>query len=269
MRIEGGYTPAERWVVRDQSTSSAFFVKKGSTPHTALLLRREIRAYECVHGDFLPTVIGWEDHETSPILIIEDLSTAIWPPPWNASLIDGVLQSIANMHASRAALPPYREIHGARSLGWAEVAIDPLPFLSLDIVSADWLERSLPVLLQAGAGCDPSGEAVTHWDIRSDNLCLAADGVKLIDWAEACLSNPKLDLGFWLPSLAFEGGPLPEVLLPHEPEIAAWVSGFFAARAGLPEVPDAPFVRRVQRQQLSTALPWVRRSLQLDQFPAA
>jgi aminoglycoside phosphotransferase (APT) family kinase protein len=141
--------------------------------------------------------------------------------------------------------------------------------LSLDIVSADWLERSLPVLLQAGAGCDPSGEAVTHWDIRSDNLCLAADGVKLIDWAEACLSNPKLDLGFWLPSLAFEGGPLPEVLLPHEPEIAAWVSGFFAARAGLPEVPDAPFVRRVQRQQLSTALPWVRRSLQLDQFPAA
>jgi hypothetical protein len=263
VRIEGGYTPAERWIVRDQATSSSFFVKRGSTPQTAHLLRREIHAYDCIHGDFLPKVIGWEDHETSPILIIEDLSTAIWPPPWDTPLIDAALRTIANMHASHAPLRPYREVHGGRSLGWADVAIDPLPFLSLNIVSAEWLNSALPVLIHAEAGCDPLGETVTHWDIRSDNLCFTPDGVKLIDWAEACLSNAKLDVGFWLPSLAFEGGPLPEVLLPNEPEIAAWVSGFFGARAGLPEVPDAPFVRRVQRQQLSTALSWVRRSLQL------
>jgi hypothetical protein len=94
-------------------------------------------------------------------------------------------------------------------------------------------------------------------------MCLAAGAMKFIDWSEACLSNPRLDLGFWLPSLAYEGGPPPEAILPDAPEVAAWVSGSFAARAGLPGIPDAPFVRRVQREQLSTAPPWVRRMLRL------
>ena len=85
----------------------------------------------------------------------------------------------------------------------------------------------------------------------------------LIDWAEACCGNAALDLGAWLPSLAFEGGPLPEQLLPDRPEIAAWLCGYFAARAGLPTIPDAPRVRQVQREQLGTALPWMVRALAL------
>jgi hypothetical protein len=89
--------------------------------------------------------------------------------------------------------------------------------------------------------------------------------VKFIDWAAASLGNPRLDLGGWLPSLAFEGGPPPDDVLPDAPEIAAWVSGYFAARAGLPIIADAPFVRRVQREQLSTALPWAIRALKLSE----
>jgi hypothetical protein len=84
-----------------------------------------------------------------------------------------------------------------------------------------------------------------------------------VDWNLACLSNPELDLGFWLPSLAYEGGPQPEHFLPHAPEVAAWVSGFFARRAGLPSVTDAPRLRGLQREQLSTALPWAVRALGL------
>ena len=94
-------------------------------------------------------------------------------------------------------------------------------------------------------------------------MCLAASGARFVDWNLASLSNPVLDLGSWLPSLAYEGGPLPERILPHAPEVAAWLSGFFASRAGLPIIPDAPRVRVVQRQQLETALPWVIRALAL------
>ncbi len=94
-------------------------------------------------------------------------------------------------------------------------------------------------------------------------MCFVGRTAKLIDWAGACLSNPALDLGAWLPSLAFEGGPAPDDILPAAADIAAWVSGYFAARAGLPDIPDAPFVRRVQREQLSTALPWMQRALRL------
>jgi len=47
------------------------------------------------------------------------------------------------------------------------------------------------------------------------------------------------------------------------PEVAALVAGFFAARAGLPWISDAPRVRLAQRQQLSTALPLAIRALEL------
>lgn len=69
-----------------------------------------------------------------------------------------------------------------------------------------------------------------------------------MDWNFACVSNPRLDLGFWLPSLTYEGGPSVRLS---------------AARAGLPGIQDAPRVRVVQRQQLEIALPWVARALDL------
>src|SRR5262249_16603313 len=107
------------------------------------------------------------------------------------------------------------------------------------------------------------GDSLTHWDLRSDNICLTENRALFVDWNLACLSNPELDLGFWLPSLAYEGGPEPERILPDAPEIAAWVSAFFAAPPRFPGIPDAPRVRLVQCQQLETALPWAVRALDL------
>ncbi|HEV3467923.1 MAG TPA: hypothetical protein VG148_01270, partial [Pyrinomonadaceae bacterium] len=111
--------------------------------------------------------------------------------------------------------------------------------------------------------CPTAGDSLTHWDLRSDNICISAGRAVFVDWSAACLSNPRLDLGFWLPSLAYESGVAPEKILPDAPEVAAWVSGYFAARAGLPEISDAPRVRTVQRRQLETALPWAARALDL------
>jgi Phosphotransferase enzyme family len=253
--VQGGYTPARRYVA--ERGAERVFVKVASTPLTAAMLRREGRAYGCVRGDFRPRQIGWDDHPAEPLLIIEDLSGAGWPPPWDAATVEAVLAKIEAMHASKADLPPYAEVHAGREPGWAAVANAPTAFLSLGLVTRNWLTRALPALIEAAANCETAGDAVTHWDLRSDNICLRpAGGAVFIDWAEACLSNPRLDLGFWLPSLQHEGGPAPNDILPGAPEVAAWVPGFFAARAGLPDIPGAPFVRRVQREQLRTALPW-------------
>jgi hypothetical protein len=49
-----------------------------------------------------------------------------------------------------------------------------------------------------------------------------------------------------------------------EPELAALCAGFFACRAGLPEIPVAPRLRAVQRAQLEIALPWAARALALS-----
>jgi thiamine kinase-like enzyme len=176
------------------------------------------------------------------------------------------LENINALHSSRAELRTFQVAHEQLSLGWKMVAENPRPFLDLGLVSSDWLYRALPKLREAEGTCRTSGTSVTHFDLRSDNICLAGSGIKFIDWAEACNGDPNLDLGFWLPSLGFEGGPKPEELLPDSPNIAAWVSGYFAARAGLPNIPDAPFVRRVQREQLSTSLPWAVRTLKLGEI---
>lgn len=257
--VTGGYTPAARFVVRRGSDRA--FVKIATTPLTAAFLRSEFAAYGAVSGPFMPRLIGAEDEADAPMLIIEDLSAATWPPPWGPSRVDAVVDAISAMHAATANLPTFAERQGHLGLGWAMVAADPAPFLSLGLVSASWLDQALPALTAAEAACRTDGSVLCHFDLRSDNMCLRPGGALFVDWSGACLSNPILDLGAWLPSLAFEGGPLPEAILPDAPEVASWVSGFFAARAGQPAIPDAPFVRRVQFEQLTTALPWAQRAL--------
>jgi hypothetical protein len=63
-------------------------------------------------------------------------------------------------------------------------------------------------------------------------------------------------------SVRLEGGPLPEEL-GADGVFAPWVAGFFARNAGLPDIPDAPRVRRFQHRQLRIALPWAARVLGL------
>jgi len=131
------------------------------------------------------------------------------------------------------------------------------------MVSANWLRSGLPRLIAGEDGLETRGVAPVHLDVRSDNLFLSARGAVLVDWNHACLSNPLLDVGFWLPSLRAEGGPKPDEILADAPQAAAWVSGFFAARAGLPSLPHAPLVRQVQLQQLWPAVAWAIRALEL------
>jgi aminoglycoside phosphotransferase (APT) family kinase protein len=148
-----------------------------------------------------------------------------------------------------------RELPPLGSLaGWHDVARDPGPFLSLGLVTREWLDAALPALLDASDRTLVAGDSVVHCDVRSDNLCLRDGRAVLFDWNHARIGNPAFDVAFWLPSLKLEGGPDP-----HEigvDELAALVAGFFAAHAGLPPPEGAPLVRGFQRAQLEVALPW-------------
>lgn len=261
VRVRGGYSAAARWTFR--ANRQTYFAKIATTKHTCKQLHQEIAAYDKIHGDFMPIRIASEQHESAPILILEDLSNFYWPPPWRAGQIDAVLGQIAGVHELTADLPTYADVYREEGLNWPVIAEDKERFLSLGLVSERWLEHALPSLLEAESKCVTVGCALTHWDIRSDNICIRDQSIKLIDWDNACLGNPKFDLGFWLPSLAHEGGPDPESVLGDEPEVAACVSGYFAARAGLPKIENAPGVRVVQRQQLVPALSWAMRALDL------
>lgn len=217
----------------------------------------------------MPEMLGWEDDEETPILLLEDLSHAHWPPPWSNAQIRIMLDTLSEVWASHLPGLPRLVDRPGLFMGWDEVSVDPEPFLSLELATEKWLEAALPVLLAIPAEKIVDGDALLHTDIRSDNLCFVGKRAILVDWNIVCLGNPDVDLGFFLPSLQAEGGPLPETILPHAGEIAGIVSGYFAAHAGLDIIPDAPRVRHIQQVQLNTALPWAVRALGLPPLDGA
>jgi hypothetical protein len=260
----GGYTPAERWIVSAGEGLSAF-VKIGVTPFTAEALRAEARSYRLLQGDFLPALIGFDDRDERPLLVLESLDHGYWPPPWRPGDVERVLEMLARVAAVRpssADLPSLEDMRAEFS-SWTEVERDPIPFLSLGLCSRGWLARALPTLLRAEAAAVLDGDDLVHGDVRSDNLCLLPDRALLVDWNFACRGNARLDRAAAAPSIAAEGGPSPDELLPGEPELVSAIAGFFAARAGLPRIADAPRVRWVQQRQLVQALPWATRVLGL------
>ena len=262
-RIEGGYTPAERWVV-ELDDGRSVFVKAAVNELTAGWLRDEHRMYAALDAPYMPRLLGWADGD-QPILLLEDLSEALWPPPWNDQRVASVLQMLDDV----AATPPPTWLPDAQSSGflergWREVRGDSGPLLSTGVVSSNWLDAALPVLLGAADACRLDGDQLLHLDVRSDNICFRADGsAVLVDWNLAVVGNARLDVAFWLPTLVAEGGPAPEITLPHSGPEAAFVSGFFAARAGQPPIPGAPGIRPLQVEQLRHALPWACRELGL------
>jgi aminoglycoside phosphotransferase (APT) family kinase protein len=211
----------------------------------------------------MPLVVSWQDDEVAPMLILEDLSNLDWPPPWSELTIAAALATTEQMHRSRGELLSYEERNGTEWDWWRAVENEPEPFLRLNVVSREWLQNSLPVLVESAGSVNPSGPCVVHGDLRSDNFCFSAKETRLVDWSLACLGNPKVDLGLFLPGLAAEQGPSPEEILPREPGIAAWVAGFFAWHAAKPLIPSAPGVREMQRRLLREALPWAIRELNL------
>ena len=270
-RIERGYTPAERWLVRFADGSSAF-AKVGASPLTSDFLRVEQGRYQQLHAVFMPQLLGFDADLERPLLLLEDLSAAAWPPPWRPGDVERVVQTLRQVAATRPLPDDLRSLEeefGASGSderagsGWGAVMQDPAAFLSLGLCTANWLTQAQGRLHAAQNEAALCGEDLLHNDVRSDNLCLLPDRVVLIDWNLAGRGNPAFDLAFAAPSVCFEGGPLPEHLVDDDGTLAAFVSGFFAARAGLPIIADAPRVRWIQLQQLRVALPWVARALAL------
>lgn len=268
--VASRYALGDRWLIR-LDDGRTVFAKRAIGEATAQWLRREHGLYSALHASFMPELIGWEDAEL-PLLLLEDLSAAHWPPPWPHGSVESVLRTLGEL----AVTPPpggLSRLIDHPPWSWQDVAHDPGLFLGLGLCSAEWLDEALPTLLAAS---DPSlldGDCLLHGDVRSDNLCLRDGRTLLVDWNWACVGNPAVDVAFWLPSLTLEGGPEPDEIARDSPGAAALapiVAGFFAADAGRPAPTGAPSVRSFQLAQLRVALPWAVRVLELPELrPAA
>jgi hypothetical protein len=260
--VRRGYTPAERYVV-GLFNGESVFAKRAVDAVTADWLRKEHQMYQALSGrQIAPELVGWIEGDL-PILVLEDLSEAVWPPPWDRTQIESVhtvLGAVANVVPPKG-LPTFADQEEPNK-GWEFVLANPGQFLDLGLCDASWLDRVGPDLLAASTAAPLAGSSLVHNDVRSDNLCIRGGSALLIDWNLACIGNPQFDIAFWIPSLAQESGLSPEELMPDCPaELAAYVAAFFASRAGQPLILHAPLVRQAQLQQLKVALPWAARAL--------
>jgi hypothetical protein len=264
----GGHTPARRWVVTLEDGRTVF-VKVATDDLTASWLRDEHVTYSVLRGSsFMPTYMGFYDDGTHPVLALEDLSAAEWPPPWDQRKIDAVLGALDRLHATEPPQDTPRAADDAREIagGWDEIAEDPAPFLALGLCSPGWLSTHLETLRTAAREADLGGGALLHFDVRSDNICFRGGSAVLVDWNLTTVGHPQLDVVGWLPSLQAEGGPAPEEILPEaDPRLVSMIAAFFCARAARPPIPTAPRVRSVQLVQGRTALPWAARVLGLPE----
>jgi len=261
--VERGTAQAGRWILSVADGTTAF-LKAGTTPESAQGLRAESLIYLNLKAPFLPVLRGWDDDGAVPLLLLEDLSAALWPPPWTREPISHFIRTLAEVAATPPppGLPRLEAMRETLS-GWKRIAADPKPFLSLGLVTPAWLDKALPTLLTVESMVLLDGNQLVHANVRSDNICFRGSRAVLVDWNRACVGSARVDLAFWAPGLLAEHGPPPEEVCPGPPEVTALVAGYFAWNAGLPADGVPPGERDNQKVQLAAALPWAARSLGL------
>jgi phosphotransferase family enzyme len=258
----GGWSASVRGIA-ELAGGRTVFAKLGDLPETAAAVRAECAVYPLLSGPFLPRLVAADP--AVPLLVVEDMSGATWPPPWTPELLAGLERLFAELAATRAPAGLPRLADCLRETGaWELVAADPAPLLTTGVTSARWLDRALPALLAAQAAAPTTGDRLLHFDVRSDNVCFRDGRPLLVDWNHARAGDPRWDRLLMLQTIQMEGGPPVRELDPDpDPGVLAWLAGFFAARAGLPPPQGAPRVRGFQRAQLEIVLPWAAEVLGL------
>jgi aminoglycoside phosphotransferase (APT) family kinase protein len=135
-----------------------------------------------------------------------------------------------------------------------------------------WSARNLDRLagLEAGAPEAAAGGTLLHLALRADNLLLTSDRVFVVDWPHARVGDAWVDLLFFAPSVAMQGGPSPEELLDRYPRagqaeegaitaVVCAIAGFFVHEGLRPAPPGLPTLRAFQAAQGRVARGWLAR----------
>jgi Phosphotransferase enzyme family len=260
--VGGGYTRAPKLRVRLQSGESRFVKFAENDELAARSIVAETRVYGSVTAPFLPTLYDMFVADGRALIVLEDLTDATWPPPYpdDVAPLFEALEAVASI----AAPPDLPRLAEREETPWQRIAREPELVLGLGVCSESWLQRALPALLDAEARVPLSGDRLVHHDVWAENLCFTARGAVLVDWAEARIGNPAIDVAFALLSLQVEVAVTPQI--EDEPALAAFVTGVIAAEAAAPlptwTASDST-LRADQLDDLRVALRWVAAQLAL------
>jgi len=287
----GGYAPSATFRLVLANGRRAFFKASYPLPQGSVVqlpVDEEEKRYLALApftGRFTPRIYatfrlaGWH------VLLMEDLGPPTMPP-WTAANTRLAARSYARFHRRTlgAALPRWLSRSQHRHFGayWARLAKSDGLARTAALAgrrsdeAREWLDVTLPVFVERERWLvtAPRPFVLLHFDTRSDNVRLVGDRMVMFDWPFASVGPAEFDAAAFAQAVAAERGPLPERVIAHYEELLplrerqldgsiAGIAGYFAARAGLPEVPELPRLRSVQRRQLKATVAWAARRFDL------
>jgi aminoglycoside phosphotransferase (APT) family kinase protein len=272
----GGFSPgvAARLLTADGRRVFVKAVSPRTNPDSPRFHRREARIAAALPPTAPAPRLLWtydEGEDGWIVLVYEDVEG--WHPslPWRPDELDRVLAALGDLAASltpsplppetASTVPSWLARHGR---GWQRFLVEPLDGRD------DWSIRHAEGLanLEAQAPTATAGDTLLHFDVRADNMLLTPDRVVLVDWPHARIGQAWVEVVFFAPSVAMQGGPAPEDLIarhsltraadPNAVNAAvAAIAGYFTWQSLLPPPPGLPTVRRFQAAQGEVARRWL------------
>lgn len=234
--------------------------------HELAVLRAVVTGPAAPHVPALVAAVG----DPVPLLVVEDLAAARWPPPYPDDLapLRAALELLAEVPPP-AILPAIADEADADG-SWVQVAADPTPIHALALAAPAWLEAALPGLVDAERRIRLQGDDLVHADLWYANLCFAARGPVIVDWGSAMRGNAVLDRATLAMDLVLFGRDPAELAVPDLGAWLAFLAGHLALEATRPPhelvAPDST-LRADQRADAVGLLPVLVDLLDLPPLP--
>jgi hypothetical protein len=250
-----GFTAAIRCVV-EPANGKRFFLKCATDLETQTWLRTERTMYshfEEMKATFAPQQLLWINGDGAhafDAMVLEDVRACEAAPPWSESQIDRVLTTLQSVHVLQPPndLPRLAEAKPFTH-AWKEITTSPHAALAQNVIDPAWWAQHGEALAALDGARIFSGDALLHFDVRSDNMRFRNGECLLFDWNWACVGNPRADCAAWLASLVMEGGAPPEAVVRASRDEILLFMGFLLHSATQPIIPKAPTLREFQRKQ--------------------
>lgn len=211
------------------------------------------------------------EHADWVALAFDDVDGANPALPWEPAVLTRVLDAVTGLALALDPSPvPAQTLAGRFAeefRGWEHLAGGGFDLSWLDPWSRIRVDRLAAI--EPGWRDATTGSALTHGDLRADNILLAGDRVVFVDWPHASIGASWFDVVGLGPSVIMQTGPavidvvdgyLAAIGADRDGVTAALVAvaGYFAYKCVLPAPPGLPAVPAFQRAQGLAALEWLR-----------
>jgi hypothetical protein len=273
-----GFSPgfAAKLFLSDGRTVFSKAVGSSLNPRSPDIHRREIKIARKLPPDRneFPKLLWAYDDGDWVVLLFENIEGESPKIPWNDGELSRVLHAISQLSESLTPSPletitveeEFKESFGS----WRIISKMESELFTFKVLDP-WCQRNIDRLVELEEKWETSatGNTLLHADIRADNIILAKDRVVFVDWPWACLGAKWIDLLFFLPSVAMQGGPKPWEIFDSHPlgkqadannvtSVLTAVAGLFIRLGNKRPEPGLPNLREFQLGQTQEALEWLK-----------